>query len=82
MNKINKILGSSSNTYFIMDSGDTIVASSEFRAESGDFDGVIVYTQSLKFKETNKHLSKEQVDDLILMYETYKNDYNDIVEFV
>ena len=45
MEEIKEILGSSCNTYFKMTNGQIFVASSEFRAKSGEIDGFIVYRQ-------------------------------------
>ena len=48
MEEIKEILGSSCNTYFKMTNGQIFVASSEFRAKSGEIDGFIVYKEGIK----------------------------------
>ena len=58
MEEIKEILGSSCNTYFKMTNGQIFVASSEFRAKSGEIDGFIVYKEGIKDYNTGIALMK------------------------
>lgn len=82
MNKIIKITATTDTAYFLIDNNETIMAASEFKATSGELDGLMVYTESLKLKDSNQYLSVEQINELLHMYDEYKIEHNDIIEFI
>lgn len=65
-----------------MSSGEIIIASSEFRARFGKIDGLIVYLDGIKYKESNIKLSQEEVHQLVERYNEYKLLHDDIIDWV
>ena len=81
MIEIMKIIGNSTKTYFKMSNGKMIVANSEFRAKSGNIDGFIVYKEGIKCFDTGILLTPYETIELIKMYDEYKLNHIDIVEW-
>ena len=81
MLEIKKIVGNSAETFFIINNGKIIVASSEFRAKSGKIDGFIVYKEGIKYCDTNIPLTPQEITELIEQYEKYKLTHIDVVDW-
>ena len=81
MIKIKEIVGNSTKTYFKMTNGKIIVANSEFRAKSGNIDGFIVYREGIKYFDTGILLTPHEIIELIKMYDDFKLNHIDIVEW-
>ena len=79
MEEIKEILGSSCNTYFKMTNGQIFVASSEFRAKSGEIDGFIVYKEGIKDYNTGIALTQQEISELVEQYEKYTLTHTDVV---
>ena len=79
MDEIKSIKGNYGRTFIELNNGQMIVANSEFRAKSGKVDGVYVYTQSLKYKETEVPLTTEEIDQLVKEFEKYNKDKRDFI---
>lgn len=79
MEEIKEILGSSCNTYFKMTNGQIFVASSEFRAKSGEIDDFIVYKEGIKDYNTGIALTQQEISELVEQYEKYKLTHTDVV---
>ena len=74
MEEIKEILGSSYDTYFKMTNGQIFVASSEFRAKSGEIDGFIVYKEEISECDSNGRVSIDRIVDYFIdYYSTRKN---------
>ncbi|MBR3833923.1 MAG: hypothetical protein IKJ73_06370 [Lachnospiraceae bacterium] len=82
MNGIKSIRGNYGRTFIELNDGSIIVGDSEFRAKSGKVDGVYVYTQSLKYKETEVQLTAEEIEELMKEVEIYNKDKRDFIEWV
>lgn len=82
MIEIKEIVGSSSETYFKMTNGEIIVASSEFRAKSGEIDGFIVYKDGIKYYDTEVYLTQQEKSELIERYKKYKLTHADVIDWV
>lgn len=82
MAEIKEILGNSAETFFKMTNGKIIIASSEFRAKSGEIDGFIVYKSGMKYFDTNIKLTPQEIAELTKQYEKYKLTHTDIVDWV
>lgn len=82
MNGIKSIRGNYGRTFIELNDGSIIVGDSEFRAKSGKVDGVYVYTQSLKYKETEVQLTAEEIEELMKEFEIYNKDKRDFIEWV
>ncbi len=82
MDGIKSIKGNYGRTFIELNNGQMIVANSEFRAKAGKIDGVFVYTQNLKYKETDISLTAEEIEELIKQYEIYNEDKKDFIEWV
>ena len=82
MDRIKRIRGNSGYTFFEMINGEVIIADSEFRARSGEIDGLIVYRQGIRYKDSNIGLSPQEVDELIAQCKKYELVNGDIVDWV
>ena len=82
MNGIKSIRGNYGRTFIELNDVSIIVGDSEFRAKSGKVDGVYVYTQSLKYKETEVQLTAEEIEELMKEFEIYNKDKRDFIEWV
>ena len=81
MEEIKEILGSSYDTYFKMTNGQIFVASSEFRAKSGEIDGFIVYKEGIKDYNTGIALTQQEISELVEQYEKYKLTHTGVVDW-
>lgn len=82
MNTIVKILGTSSEIFFLFADGEVVVGSGEFMCRKGIIDGFYVYTNSLKFRNSDMRLSSEQAEELIGKAVNYQFDRDFILEFI
>lgn len=82
MVEIKEIVGNSAKTFFKMTNEKIIVASSEFRAKSGEIDGFIVYKDGMKYYDTNIKLTHQEITELIKQYEKYKLTHTDVVDWI
>lgn len=74
--KILKITGTSSEIFFVLDTGETIVGNGELL-----INGFAVSESSLKFKGTDASLTAEQTEELKRMVRSHKPRSNFRVKF-
>lgn len=82
MVQIKKITGDSGHTIITMSDGTIIEACSEFRAKSGKIDGVLVYKDSIKHKETGICLAESELCNLFEVYEEYEKEHGDFIDWI
>lgn len=82
MNAIVKILGTSSEIFFLVADGEAVVGSGEFMCRKGTWDGFYVYANSFKFRNSDMRLSPKQAEELIGKAVNYQFDRDFILEFI